>query len=502
MSEHAKPRGRGGDPVTLDEFTRELASARRRIAPYLAPPNADQGVAPGAPIDEVQLMLEELHVAEEEMRQQTDELILTRDEVERERARFIELFEEAPDAYLVTDEAGVVREANHAAERMLQLDRSRLRGKPLAAMVDEDFRRTFRLMLDLRCGAPENIAFDTTIRPRDGAPIDVSVRIRRAENRGRPELRWLMRDVTQQRRAEAELRRVNAELEVRVAERTAALMAANAAQQTLIAQERESRAIAERANRAKSEFLAVLSHEFRTPLQGIYGYAELFDSGIHGELSRDQHEDMRRIRQGLAHLVGLVNQLLDRANIDVGHISLDMSSVSIEQALRLTDALIMSQCHAKAIRYHRDSVDQTVCVQADLERLQQVLINIVGNAVKYTNSHGVIEVSCTVKPDTVSIEVSDTGCGIPEEMLESVFEPYVRLRSTTPSPGPSGTGLGLAISRDLVRLMGGTLVARSRIGAGSTFILTLPRAADCPSSGSYGPGTNRDSIKQPIWKFF
>jgi signal transduction histidine kinase len=86
--------------------------------------------------------------------------------------------------------------------------------------------------------------------------------------------------------------------------------------------------------------------------------------------------------------------------------------------------------------------------------------------------------------------VSDTGCGIPEEMLESVFEPYVRLRASTTTPGPSGTGLGLAISRDLVRLMGGTLVARSRLGAGSTFVLTLPRSADCPPRGNYRPGSN------------
>jgi signal transduction histidine kinase len=361
---------------------------------------------------------------------------------------------------------------------MLQIDRHRLRGKPLAALVDEEFRRTFRLMLDLRCGAPENIEFDTTIRPRDGMPIDVSVRIRRAETGRRAELRWLMRDVTAQRRAEGELRRINAELEVRVADRTAALTAANAAQQMLIEQERESRAIAERANRAKSEFLAVLSHEFRTPLQGIYGYAELFDSGIHGALTDEQHEDLRRIRQGLAHLVGLVNQLLDRANIDVGHLALDVGNVSVEQALRLTDALIMPQCHAKSIRYHRESVDAGVTVQADLERLQQVLINIVGNAVKYTASGGVIEVECKINADTVAIEVSDTGCGIPEDMLESVFEPYVRLRASTTSPGPSGTGLGLAISRDLARLMGGTLIARSRLGAGSTFVLSFPRAAD------------------------
>jgi signal transduction histidine kinase len=255
----------------------------------------------------------------------------------------------------------------------------------------------------------------------------------------------------------------------------------------LIEQERESRAIAERANRAKSEFLAVLSHEFRTPLQGIYGYAELFDSGIHGALTEDQHEDMRRIRQGLAHLVGLVNQLLDRANIDVGQIALDVGTVSIEQALRLTDALIMSQCHAKSIRYRREGVDVGLCVRADIERLQQVLINIVGNAVKYTASGGVIEIVCTYDASTVAVEVSDTGCGIPEDMLESVFEPYVRLRASTTGPGPSGTGLGLAISRDLARLMGGTLIARSRLGAGSTFILTLPRAADSKGVNVYRP---------------
>jgi len=485
MAEKMTPRnGAPDNQVTLEQFAQEIASARKRIAPLLGSTTASPSETSLTPVTEIALMLEELNVAEEEMRQQADELVMTRDQVESERARYIDLFDEAPDAYLVTDDAGVVREANRAAERMLQIDRSRLRGKPLAAMVDEEFRRAFRLMLDLRCGAPDEIEFDTTIRPRKGAPIDVAVRIRRGGPPARPELRWSIRDVTAVKKADSELRRLNAELELRVAERTAALAQANAEQEVLIDQERGSRAIAERANRAKSEFLAVLSHEFRTPLQGIYGYAELFDSGIHGSLTDEQREDMTRIRQGLAHLVALVNQLLDRANIDVGHVALDLSDVSVERALRLTDALVLSQCHAKAIRYQREPSDAKICVRADLERLQQVLINVVGNAVKYTNPGGAIEVRCRVEDATVAIEVSDTGRGIPEDMLESVFEPYVRLRAGN-SAGPAGTGLGLAISRDLVGLMGGTLVAHSRLGAGSTFVVTLPRAADC--SGAYAP---------------
>ena len=489
MSENVTPRTDAANgPVSLEQFARELASARQRIAPLLQLVPADKPAA-DSPTTEISLMLEELNVAEEEMRQQADELLMTRDQLEQEHLRYLDLFEEAPDAYLVTDEAGVVREANHAAERLLQIDRVRLRGKPLAAMVDEEFRRAFRLMLDLRCGAPENIEFDTTIRPRHGDPIDVAVRIRRARGPKSPELRWILRDVTAQRTAQAELRRINADLEARVAERTAALSDANASLQLLIEQERDSRGIAERANRAKSEFLAVLSHEFRTPLQGIYGYAELFDSGIHGPLSGEQHEDMKRIRQGLGHLVGLVNQLLDRANIDVGHVVLDIGDVSLERALQLTDALVTSQCQAKSIRYMRDRVDASVAVRGDLERLQQVLINIVGNAVKYTNPGGAIEVACNIRPNEVEIAVSDTGCGIPESMLESVFEPYVRLRASGNAPLAAGTGLGLAISRDLVRLMGGTLVARSRLGAGSTFLLTLPRANDLSGQGSYKPGS-------------
>lgn len=487
MVEKATPRSDApGEQPSLDQFARDIASARKRIAPLLGTTTAPPPETSMTPVAEIALMLEELNVAEEEMRQQADELALTRDQLESQRVRYIELFEDAPDAYLVTNDAGVVRHANRGAERMLQIDRARLRGKPLAALVDEDFRRAFRLMLD-RNASPDNIDFDTTIRPRDGVPIDVAVRIRRATSGGHSELRWSLRDVTAQRRAEAELRRINAELELRVAERTAALSKANAAQQVLIEQERDSRLIAERANRAKSEFLAVLSHEFRTPLQGIYGYAELFDSGIHGSLTDEQHADMGRIRQGLAHLVGLVNQLLDRANIDVGHVVLDVADVSVERALRLTDALVLAQCHAKSIRYSRTTVEGAICVKADLERLQQVLINIVGNAVKYTSAGGAIEISWAVTASSVAIEVSDTGCGIPEDMLESVFEPYVRLRASS-TPATTGTGLGLAISRDLVRLMSGTLVARSRLGAGSTFIVTLPRAADC--SASYGPPSN------------
>jgi len=239
---------------------------------------------------------------------------------------------------------------------------------------------------------------------------------------------------------------------------------------------------AERANRAKAEFLAVMSHELRTPLNAIGGYAQLLEMGVRGSLTEDQQEDLRRIQRSQKHLLSLINDVLNFAKLEAGHVRFEIAAVPLAETLRDVDVLIEPQVRARGLHYTRQVAAPTdhgapLAVLADREKLQQVVLNLLANAVKFTPPGGEISVSCgpAAASGYVAVSVRDTGRGIPPDKLEAIFEPFVQVDRSTTRSG-DGTGLGLAISRDLARAMGGDLVAESTLGAGSTFTLVLPRA--------------------------
>lgn len=238
-----------------------------------------------------------------------------------------------------------------------------------------------------------------------------------------------------------------------------------------------ARTEAERASRAKSDFLAMMSHELRTPLNAIAGYAELIELGLRGAVTEAQVNDLQKIRQNQRHLLGLINSVLNFARLDAGRVMYDMANVPVAASLRAVESLIEPQLRERQLAYHLSPCDSTATVRADSEKLQQILLNLLGNATKFTASGGRIDVSCTVEPRQVHVRVSDTGVGIPAELFERIFEPFVQANRTLRS-SKEGVGLGLAISRELARGMGGELVVESTVGAGATFTLTLPRGPD------------------------
>jgi signal transduction histidine kinase len=238
--------------------------------------------------------------------------------------------------------------------------------------------------------------------------------------------------------------------------------------------EQNARAVAEEANKAKSEFLANMSHELRTPLNAIGGYSDLLLTGVRGELTKEQRADVERIKRNQHHLLSLINDILNFAKIEAGHVKLYPREVRMHETLAQLETLIGPQLHDKQLKYHYEQCDADLTAFVDPERIRQILLNLLSNAVKFTESGGTIRVACESGPGGLHVTVSDTGCGIPQDKLETVFEPFVQLeRGHTASPG--GTGLGLAISRDLARAMGGDLFAESRVGVGSNFTLVVPR---------------------------
>ena len=235
-----------------------------------------------------------------------------------------------------------------------------------------------------------------------------------------------------------------------------------------------ARAEAEGANRAKAEFLATMSHELRTPLNAIGGYAELLEMGIRGPVTDLQRDDLSRIQQSQRHLLGLINEVLNYAKLETGTIRYDIGDVPVGEALAAAHSLVAPQARAKGITLSiAPGAPATLTARADPEKLRQILVNLVGNAVKFTLDGGRVEMSCAAEGGRVVFRVRDTGIGIPREKLETIFDPFVQVRSDLTRPH-EGTGLGLAISRDLARAMGGDLRAESELGQGSTLTLTLP----------------------------
>jgi signal transduction histidine kinase/PAS domain-containing protein len=238
--------------------------------------------------------------------------------------------------------------------------------------------------------------------------------------------------------------------------------------------EREARIHADEANRAKSDFLATMSHELRTPLNAIAGYAELLDMELHGPITPSQHDAIARIQRSQRHLLGLINDVLNFARIEAGRLTVDFADVPVHETLAALETLIAPQLQRKSLSYSYESCDPQITVRADAEKFRQILLNVLSNAVKFTEGGGQITVTCTTDEEVARIAVTDTGLGIPADKQERIFAPFVQLDSS-PTRAHEGTGLGLAISRDLARAMGGDLTVTSTVGVGSTFTLTIPR---------------------------
>ena len=220
-----------------------------------------------------------------------------------------------------------------------------------------------------------------------------------------------------------------------------------------------------------------MSHELRTPLNAIAGYAQLIDLGVHGPITEGQREALDRIVRSQRLLLRLINDVLNLARIEAGRVDYHVADLVLIDIVSAVMPMIEPQLGAKGIACEIE-ITPELMVRADREKVEQIVLNLLTNATKFTPAGGRVKIGAAQRrehPDSVYLQVEDTGVGIAPDMQTRIFEPFVQVGVRDVRPG-EGTGLGLTISRDLARGMGGDLTVESTPGVGSTFTLSLPRS--------------------------
>ncbi|HWS03749.1 MAG TPA: ATP-binding protein [Gammaproteobacteria bacterium] len=238
------------------------------------------------------------------------------------------------------------------------------------------------------------------------------------------------------------------------------------------AQLESAKSVAEKANLAKSEFLSSMSHELRSPLNAILGFAQLLEADTHTPLTPPQKESIGQILKAGWYLLDLINEILDLALIESGKLSLSHEPISLTDVMTDCQAMIETQAKKHDIHITFPCIEMPYFVYADRTRVKQVLLNLLSNAIKYNRIGGTVSVDCSViSQERIRISITDTGVGLSPEQLEQLFQSFNRLGQE--DSAEEGTGIGLVVSKRLIELMGGTIGVKSTVGSGSVFWIEL-----------------------------
>jgi len=401
--------------------------------------------------EELQTTLEELQVAQEELQQQNEELAHAREAAEAERQRYQELFDFAPDGYLVTDTEGTIREANRAAATLLNVSPKFLQGKPLTPFFAKEERSTFYRQLDqLQKNLQKVQDWQTIMRPRGGAPfpaaLDIAVlRNPRGEMVG---LLWLLRDITARKQAEDRLHASNAELERRVQGRTAAL---------------------QQSNENLQQFAYVASHDLQEPLRMVSSFMQLLAQRYQGKLDADADEFIGYALEGAQRMQTLIEDLLVYARVDGDRQEQAFAETDCETILERTLRVLQKAIRESGIAVTHEPLPT---VRGDAVQLGQVLQNLLSNAIKFRSAEPPrVHISARQEETHWLFSVRDNGIGLDPQHAERIFVIFQRLHPRGAYPG---TGVGLAICKKIVERHSGRIWVESRPGEGATFCFTLP----------------------------
>jgi PAS domain S-box-containing protein len=451
-------------------FAERLTDARLRLHGLRT--RYDEAQVTAAPemvaetLEELESALQQLAAAQEELRGQTDELLEARTALQDQRQRYRRLFDSAPAAYLVTTLDAVVVDANRPASALLGIKTRFLIGKPLAIFVTPRDRHAFRdRLLVLK---PQDSMWDDwmfEMQPRDRQPFEASASVVSGIDpvRGRRELQWLIFDVTARRREERAMQEANAELERRVAERTREL---------------------EQASDAKDEFLATLSHELRTPVNVIRGFARMLTEGT---LDADGGKRaIAAIERNAARQTRLIGDLLDASRITMGRFELRRRQMDLGPVIEAAVENARESLESNELQLTVERPDEPAWVWGDPDRLQQAVDNLLSNALKFTPPGGDIWVTLARGEHDWIVAVRDTGIGIAPESMSALFQRFKQAQNGN-TRAHGGLGLGLSIVDHIIKQHGGTVRAHSEgHGTGATFTLTVPIAMAVQSVAETG----------------
>ena len=352
------------------------------------------------------------------------------------------LIESNIDALMTTDPLGIITDVNKQMEALTGCTRDELIGAPSKNYFTDPERAEAAIKLVLR--EKKVTDYELTARARDGKKTEVSYNATTFYDRDRTlqGVLAIARDVTERKRNEQALQETNTELA-------------------------SAKSAAEEANLAKSDFLSSMSHELRSPLNAILGFAQLME--LASPLPTDsQKESIAQILQAGWHLLKLINEILDLSVIESGKVSLSTESVSLAEVMSECQAMMEPQAQQLGIGMTFPRFDNPFFVSADRTRLKQIVINLLSNAIKYNKEQGTVVVDCTTStPGFTRISVKDTGAGLSPEKLAQLFQPFNRLGQE--AGGVAGTGIGLVVTKRLAELMGGVLGVESTAGEGSVF---------------------------------
>jgi PAS domain S-box-containing protein len=367
------------------------------------------------------------------------------------------LIESNIDAMMTTDPLGIITDVNKQMEALTGCTRDELIGAPFKGYFTEPERAEAGIRQVLSEKRVTN--YELTALSRDGKATVVSYNASTFHDRDRKLLGVFAsaRDVTERKRFERALQESNLELE-------------------------SAKFVAEKASLAKSGFLSSMSHELRSPLNAILGFAQLMESAIPA-LTESQAARISQILKAGWHLLKLINEVLDLAVIESGQVSLSRESVSVSEVMLECQAMMGPEAQKRGISMTFPKFENPVFVKADMTRLKQIVINLLSNAIKYNRDAGTVVVECAVStPGRIRISVRDTGKGLPPDKLAQLFQPFNRLGQ---EGNIAGTGIGLVVTKKLAELMDGSIGVESKNGVGSVFWCDLP-AATAPQIRAVG----------------
>jgi PAS domain S-box-containing protein len=383
---------------------------------------------------------------------------ITRDVTERKRDedKFRAFLESAPDATVIVNREGKIVLINAQTEKMFGYTRGELIGEAVEILLPAHFRAQHTVHRDKFFDEPRARSMGAGLElfgvHKNGSEIPVEISLSPIRTGKDFWVSAAIRDITERKQIQVALTRAKEE--------------------------------AERSNKFKDQFLSTMSHELRTPLNAVLGFSDLLTEERYGPLNDRQRRYVTHIHTGGKHLLRLINDILDLSKIEAGRLQLTIESVPIDESFaEVTDTLRALADKKSQSLVVNSSAD--LSVRADTTRFKQILMNLLGNAIKFTPEGGEIQLTAQDLGEEIRVEVRDSGPGIPTEEQQAIFEAFYRLRQS--EKGTEGTGLGLAITRRLVELHGGQLGLESEPGRGSCFYFTLP------SVTTFVKGDPRDS---------